>query len=527
MNQIILRICLVIYFTASFLNAQISPGELTTAHQNLEGLSNCTKCHDLGDKVTNSNCLACHTEIRSLMNLGNGYHSSGDVKGKDCSQCHPEHFGRNFKIINFDSKTFNHDKTSYKLIDAHTKIDCDKCHQVKNISDPKLKKRGGTYLGLNSYCFSCHTDYHQKTLGDDCGKCHNTEKFKPAVKFDHSKARYKLTGKHLETTCIKCHPVIKKEGVDFQKFTGLQFDNCSLCHKDIHQGKFGKDCNNCHVTTGFSVINKKGFDHSKTNYPLLGKHSLVNCDKCHKTGIKEKPEFKKCINCHSDYHKGQFVTGNLLQDCKECHSEYGFKPANFTIKRHNQNKFQLTGAHLATPCEKCHLDNENWKFRKLGSICIDCHNNVHGSEIIEKYLNGNNCTECHVTENWSTINFDHKRTEFELLGKHTEQKCRLCHYQKIPTGEQSLFKSLGKNCEVCHKDVHAGQFKEGEISECTKCHTYDNWKPDTFDHEKTRFKLKGAHEKLKCNQCHHVVESANIKFIKYKLEDFKCSDCHK
>ena len=513
---------------SSMLFAQISPGELTTAHANLEGLSNCTKCHDLGDKVTNSNCLACHTEIRTLINLSSGYHSSGDVKGKDCSKCHPEHFGRKFKIVNFDSKSFDHDKTSYKLTGAHTNLDCDKCHQAKNISDPNLKKRKGTYLGLNSYCFSCHTDYHQKTLGDDCSKCHNTIKFRPAEKFDHSKAKFKLSGKHVETACIKCHPVIKKNGSDFQKFTGLQFSNCSSCHNDVHKGKFGYNCANCHVTTGFSVINKKGFDHSKTNYPLLGKHASVSCDKCHQKGLNDKPQYKKCLNCHKDYHKGQFTENKIFRDCNECHNVYGFRPATFTIDKHNLSKFQLTGAHLAIPCEKCHLEKENWKFRNLGLNCIDCHKNIHGSEIIEKYLNGDSCTGCHVTEGWSIINFDHKRTEFELLGKHKEQTCRSCHYREnISFNNQLIFKSLGKNCEVCHNDVHAGQFKQGEFSDCVRCHTYDNWKPDRFDHEKTKFKLKGAHEKLKCNQCHPLIALSDIRFVKYKLEDFKCSDCHK
>ncbi len=71
--------------------------------------------------------------------------------------------------------------------------------------DSKLKKRKNTYLGLNTNCFSCHEDIHQKTLGDNCSKCHNTESFKPAVKFDHSNAEFKLTGAHQKVECIGCH----------------------------------------------------------------------------------------------------------------------------------------------------------------------------------------------------------------------------------------------------------------------------------------------------------------------------------
>jgi len=33
------------------LTGQISPGDLTTAHAELEGIRNCTQCHDLGGHI--------------------------------------------------------------------------------------------------------------------------------------------------------------------------------------------------------------------------------------------------------------------------------------------------------------------------------------------------------------------------------------------------------------------------------------------------------------------------------------------
>jgi len=521
-----LKIFLFCIFISSITFAQISPGELTKAHADLEGLSNCTKCHELGEKVHNSKCLDCHSEIKSLVNAGEGFHSSDDVKGKNCSKCHPEHFGRNFKIVNFNTDEFDHSQTSFILTGAHLKADCKKCHQSKNITDPEISKRKGTYLGLNPNCFSCHEDNHENTLGDNCGACHNSNKFKPAVNFNHNKAKFKLSGLHLKVDCLKCHPVTRKKGVDFQKFVGLNYKNCSPCHNDVHKGKFGNDCNSCHVTSGFSVINRYGFNHDRTNYPLIGKHEVVSCDKCHKKNQKEKPNYKKCTYCHLDQHKAQFIVDDVLQDCVDCHNEYGFRPSIITGSIHNQFKFKLSGSHLAIPCQSCHLNNVEWKFRNLGLKCIDCHKNIHGEEVVERFLPGNNCLECHNTTSWDTIKFDHDRTEFKLAGKHKSQTCGNCHYQQLPQTDKILiFKSLKKNCEVCHNDIHAGQFKEGEFSDCLRCHTFENWKAEKFDHEKTKFSLKGGHEKLKCTQCHYVVASVNINFIKYKLEDFKCSAC--
>ena len=54
--------------TLTNIIAQISPGKLTDAHAHLEGMGNCTQCHDLGNKVPDQKCLACHTEIDQLIN---------------------------------------------------------------------------------------------------------------------------------------------------------------------------------------------------------------------------------------------------------------------------------------------------------------------------------------------------------------------------------------------------------------------------------------------------------------------------
>ncbi|MDP1993933.1 MAG: cytochrome C, partial [Ignavibacteria bacterium] len=137
--------------------AQISPGKLVQAHQNLEGLSNCSKCHELGDKVLNSKCLACHTEIQSLIKTKRGYHASSEVSGKDCFKCHSDHNGRTFEIIRFNQKSFDHQKTTFKIDGKHKDVKCDQCHQAKFIADKKsFAKRKNTFLGLSNDCKSCH-----------------------------------------------------------------------------------------------------------------------------------------------------------------------------------------------------------------------------------------------------------------------------------------------------------------------------------------------------------------------------------
>ena len=526
-RKILLQTLVIILYSATGIYSQISPGDLTDAHANLEGLSNCTKCHELGEQVNSSRCLDCHKEIQSLITTNSGYHSGSEVKNKDCWSCHSEHNGRKFRIINFDSNSFNHDKAGFKLTDAHSKADCKDCHQSKFISDSNLKKRSGTYLGLNQYCYSCHEDYHQKTLSDDCSTCHDSKAFRPAAKFNHDNSKFKLTGAHLNKDCISCHPKEIKNSKETQKFKGVAFSNCNSCHRDVHEGRFGADCKSCHSTASFKTINQSAFDHNRTNYPLLGKHKIISCNSCHTSEQNKKPAHQNCTDCHKDYHNSQFISENKIQDCENCHTVYGFRPSTFTIESHNTAKFKLTGAHLATPCESCHLKTEKWEFRNIGMDCIECHDNIHKYELKEEFLPENNCQSCHNSERWSAISFNHDKTKFQLLGKHLKAACNNCHYDKKVSEEKNIiFSSLKADCETCHNDNHFGQFRINDKSDCVRCHTFENWKPEKFDHNKTRFKLEGAHLKAECSRCHKVNDKNEKPFVIYKIEDFRCVVCH-
>ena len=236
--NILSTVALAVLFSCA-ANAQISPGDLAKVHSHLEGMANCTKCHILGEKVSNEKCLACHTELKVRIDLKKGYHSSAEVKGKQCASCHNDHHGVSFQILRFDKDKFNHILTGYKLEGAHSSKKCADCHKAAFISDSKIKAKKFSYLGLNTECLGCHADYHQKTLSVNCADCHNADKFNPASKFSHTRAKFQLTGKHEHLACADCHKTSIKNGVKFQEFKGVQATNCTNCHKDVHQNKFG------------------------------------------------------------------------------------------------------------------------------------------------------------------------------------------------------------------------------------------------------------------------------------------------
>ncbi|WP_430932231.1 hypothetical protein [Saccharicrinis sp. 156] len=508
--------------------AQLSPGELSKVHAHLEGLANCTKCHVLNQKETTSKCLECHTEIQSLIDQGKGYHASSKVESKKCAKCHGEHFGRNFEITRFDKDKFNHDLSGYKLEGKHNVINCTECHKQDLITHKISKKKSGiSYLGLGTECLSCHADFHQSTLSNSCLDCHNQDSFRPAPGFDHAQTHYPLIGKHQTVDCEQCHPIITQNDQEFQKFSGINYANCTDCHTDIHNGKFGNDCRKCHSEFSFhQVKGLDSFNHDMTNFPLKGRHQYIDCRDCHTQSLTATLKHGRCNDCHSDYHERQFAKKGASPDCAECHTVEGFAPSTYTIEKHNFTDFPLEGAHLATPCIACHKTETGWNFTFAENKCIRCHDNFHQDVLPEKYLPENNCQCCHTVIKWSEIQFDHNQTNYQLQGRHQEVSCRNCHFSEDENGLNQQFSGMDPSCVTCHTDIHFKQFIENGENKCERCHVFTSWKPEKFDHNNTRFVLDGKHATLECYRCHTLTDGLVENYIVYKFDDISCSKCH-
>jgi hypothetical protein len=433
----------------------------------------------------------------------------------------------NFEMVRFNKETFNHLLAGYKLEGKHNKIACADCHKPELIKNNISQKKSETYLGLGTECLSCHANYHQNTLSSKCVSCHNQNLFKPASGFNHSNSNFPLTGKHQTVDCAKCHKTEQQNGVQFQKFKGVEFANCTSCHEDVHQNKFGNNCRKCHTEISFKEVKSLGnFNHEKTDFALQGMHRALDCKKCHRGSYTQPVKHGKCADCHEDYHNNQFSKNGLSPDCSECHSVERFTSSNYNIEKHNQSGFSLEGAHLATPCFTCHKKTDKWNF-DVGARCIDCHKNIHKNYITEKYMPGGECKSCHAVSVWNEILFDHNATGFNLLGKHKQVTCRKCHFKEnSETTLQQQFKWENQICTNCHNDIHFNQFSEKGTDNCERCHTNNNWNPEKFDHSNARFNLDGKHEGLACVKCHKPNDTLLKKFIVYKFEDLSCKSCH-
>ena len=549
---LITGLILLLLILPDFAIGQLSPGELNQKHADLEGLKNCEKCHQAGQQISSQKCLACHTILRDRIISGKGLHANNGFE--DCVACHVEHLGRGAELIWWmeDIDKFDHAQTGYALIGKHAGLECRRCHKMENIAHKaKLtaarKDLKRTYLGLNPNCLSCHIDEHRGQVAADCLNCHTMDGWKPPTKFNHALAAFALTGKHQTVDCAKCHKTITdnkyEKSPDFLQLVNIPHETCLYCHTDIHRGRFDKACAECHNTTGWGNINRAEFDHSKTQFPLEGKHAAVACAKCH---IEGKPiaglKYGLCSDCHADYHQGQFADRESHGECKECHTVNGFSPANFSLDEHQKTAYPLLGSHLAVPCVACHkpstlpTGSETIRFTFVSTRCLDCHSNPHRNEV-DKYLAQGGCEYCHSVESWQAVSYDHSLTGFPLEGKHKAARCSACH---LPKGSENIltdmhFIGIDKNCTGCHTDIHRGQFSSQvnaadanrALTACGKCHSFDNWQPSKFVHDRdAAFKLEGAHRNVACGKCHQKIERDGQYFTWFKPIDTECRHCH-
>jgi nitrate/TMAO reductase-like tetraheme cytochrome c subunit len=216
------------------------------------------------------------------------------------------------------------------------------------------------------------------------------------------------------------------------------------------------------------------------------------------------------------------------ENCEKCHSISGFDIVLYGLKEHNKTNFKLAGSHLAIPCQSCHLLNNTWSFRIKNEKCVYCHENVHGNTIDKKYFGDKNCEKCHTVNNWEVKDFDHDRTNFALLGIHKTISCSKCHIKTTFSGKKvHLFNLIRANCTFCHEDIHRKQFEKAGETKCDNCHDFNNWKAVNFHHDTTKFPLDGKHENVECSKCHKKVKTQKGEYTLYRIENYRCIDCHK
>ncbi len=465
-------------FSPGALNAQAGPmlGGITS-HADLG--KDCGACHPslLSGRTMSDLCLTCHSNIQAEIQDSTSLHGVFAKSGVlTCQSCHTEHKGPNGPLTVMSSISFPHETTGFALTAHQTRSPgvpfmCSDCH-TESIArfDQQI-------------CADCHrtldivfTTAHRLEFGDDCLACHDGhDRFSD---FDHSKAPFALTGKHLGPACSACH-LDARTVADLQNTPAA----CESCHleDDAHQGRFGTNCGVCHSPEGWEPAK---FDHNLAAFKLEGQHASVKCEQCHLNGVFAGTP-QDCYSCHAqdDEHNGQFG-----KDCAACHTPQTWDDAKVD---HNLFAFKLEGQHARVKCEQCHL---NGVFAGTPQDCYSCHaqDDEHNGQF------GKDCAACHTPTNWENATFDHSLSAFPLTGAHVNVACQECHVN-------NQFKGLSSACVNCHADppFHAGAFGNA----CQSCHNTAAWAPASFNlsHPQPAVDEHGSgifHGGASCRTCH-------------------------
>lgn len=175
-------------------------------------------------------------------------------------------------------------------------------------------------------------------------------------------------------------------------------------------------------------------------------------------------------------------------------------------------------------CNSCH---KPFSPSAQDGLCLDCHKKIaadrdakEGFHWLSLEARTQRCSHCHSDHKGRDFDsiqldktaFDHSKTDYPLSGAHITVACDSCHKP------DKLYRDAPSACVSCHKseDRHAGALGD----KCETCHEASAWtKVKPFDHDRTKFKLTGAHNKTACASCHAGEHWKGVSGV--------CVDCHR
>lgn len=478
------------------LECHVQPGFAGIVRAKLNGLAQAVDCFldrvspKPSAMVEDASCLRedCHskesllaepvTDVENKYKFSHQGHIDANVSGLPllCTTCHSHFEGQEHFKVSTQVCYICHFSKDDKNSTVHS-VDtrCRDCHNVPSESIKRDQaeidhsKFIAAQLGCEQLCHNKQIDPNTHVSDVRCLDCHE---FRNQGKYDAKYLHVKHSGKH-KVECLACHEMMNHGVRPIEKrHTSLKCDqchqvpfevtrlieiefiklpgDCSLCHKEPHNGQFQKTCRQCHSEHGWTgrwVADAHGQDAS---FPLVGKHRTVECGRCHMGAKLAQARFvglpRTCEQCHTSPHGNQFD-----RNCDECHTERGWKDQWKKVFHTADSEFPLKGKHVTLTCDKCHVPAKDdfrlasAKFAGLDTKCQSCHNDPHNAQM------SHSCSTCHSEPGWKGKNllFSHnEHSVFKLDTLHGQFSCNTCHPK---TQQGTRYRPLDKHCELCHQ----------------------------------------------------------------------------
>ena len=255
-----------------------------------------------------------------------------------------------------------------------------------------------------------------------------------------------------------------------------------------------------------------------------------DCKACHVAPWESATMADRCTACHSNIAEqmrdvatlhGTVMHSEANLGCRHCHPEHRGANAQLTVMEDGTfphevmgfslNAHQFTAARQPFTCADCHQE-EVATFSL--TTCDSCHRKMDVAFMTAHTVSfGSACLDCHDGVDRFGRSFDHTAFSFKLTGKHVGVACVQCHLNARGLGDLPV---TLQDCYSCHfnDDAHEGRFGV----DCSQCHTAEGWKPATFDHNLSAFRLEGKHAEVACESCHVNQQ--------YKGTPTDCYSCH-
>jgi hypothetical protein len=253
-----------------------------------------------------------------------------------------------------------------------------------------------------------------------------------------------------ETRCQECHFEVAQQRASQEGLHGrLPITRCEACHTE-HKGREA-------VISDFAFQN---VDHAALAGFSLSQHGedfdgqALTCEGCHSqdTFVHETLD---CITCHMEENPA-YMAGHLQQygeECLPCHDGHD------RLSDFDHNTFYpLDGAHLALPCEDCHLEQV---YAGTPKTCVGCHEDP----LVHQGYFGETCERCHTTVAWLPAQLTQHNFPLEH-GTQGSNECRTCHVASY----------AAHTCYGCHdhqpqqmREIHE-TVRADELENCIACH---------------------------------------------------------
>ncbi|HEY2120525.1 MAG TPA: hypothetical protein VGH37_15145 [Candidatus Acidoferrum sp.] len=451
---------------------------LTNSHQLAPAgkVPNCSACHINGNynlTIQPNDCGNAGCHLTTWQQTNNPTHSTSGAPFAvaNCSTCH--------NTITWTTATFNHSATGWPLTGAHANTPCANCHVNNNYN----------FTTANTDCYGCHqTQWNSTaTMGgavpnhaaagfptSQCSTCHTTTNWTST--WSHNSTGFPLQNLHQFTSaggkinaCTDCH-ISNNYNLQIAP-TACGTSGCHLTtwqqtnnptHSTAGAAFALANCANCHTTLGWGTAN---FDHSTTGFPLTGAHVTTACTLCHvNNNYNLTAANTDCYGCHASTWTSTATMGGGVPNhvaagfptslCSTCHNTTAWKPGTFD---HSTTGWALTGAHLTTACNLCHVNN-NYTFTAANTTCYGCHTadwnstQTLGGAVPNHIAAGypTTCDTCHTTTSWLGATFNH--TYFPI--PHHKSVCNDCH--QVATNYAS-FTCINCHTQTAHQQTQTNQ----------------------------------------------------------------------